>query len=199
MKLSEDDVMFDESSDNHEKSRMSIFTSRELSMIAILSALGGAFSILLGYAGNFLTSIPLLPFGSTQFFSGLHVFWIVLASVMVNKKGVGTLTGVLKGLVESALVSFHGFIALPISALEGAVLDLCLMIFGRDKTVSICLAAGFSSASNVLILQALVLPKSFAPFLTFMYLASFISGFTWAGLLLKRIVDLVKKHASAKV
>jgi ABC-type thiamin/hydroxymethylpyrimidine transport system permease subunit len=100
-------------------------------MIAILSALGGAFSILLG---NFLTSIPLLPFGSAQFFSGLHVFWIALASVMVNKKGVGTLTGVLKGLVESALVSFHGFIALPISALEGAVLDLCLMIFGRDKT-----------------------------------------------------------------
>jgi ABC-type thiamin/hydroxymethylpyrimidine transport system permease subunit len=191
--------MFDESRDHYEKSRVSVFTSRELSIIAVFSALGGAFSILLGYAGNFLTSIPLLPFGAGQVFSGLHVFWIALASVIVNKKGAGALTGVLKGLVESALVSFHGIIALPISALEGIVLDLFLMIFGRDKTISICLAAGFSSASNVLILQALVLPEPLAPLLVFMYLASFISGFIWAGLFLEHIADFVGKHVSPKV
>jgi len=89
--------MFDRSSDYHEKSRVSFFTSRELSIIAVFSALGGAFSFPLGYAGNFLTSIPLIPFGAGQILSGLHVFWIALASVIVNKKGGGSHNGSSEG------------------------------------------------------------------------------------------------------
>ncbi len=170
------------------------FTSRELSLLAILSALGGVVSISVGYAGSFLASIPFLPFGAAQIFSGLHVFWLALAARMINRGGVGTLTGILKGLVESALISFHGFLALPISAVEGAVLDICFLVFKRDGKISNGVAAGFSSASNVLVLQALVLPELPPTALIFMYSASFLSGFIFAGLLSRKVMDYVRRH-----
>ena len=40
-----------------------MFTSRELSMIVVLSALGGAASVPIGHLGNLLKTIPGAPLG----------------------------------------------------------------------------------------------------------------------------------------
>ena len=50
--------MFDELNDS--KGIRGFFTSYELSLIAVLSALGGAVSILIGYVSGFLGSVPFL-------------------------------------------------------------------------------------------------------------------------------------------
>ena len=166
------------------------FTSRELSLIIIFSALGGAVSVPIGYAGNFLKTVPGIPFGSSQALSGLHVLWIVLAAVMVRKTGSGTMTGFLKGLVELFLFSYHGIFVLLISSVEGIIVDIVLIIARRTDTPSICLAGGLSSASNVSVIQFILVPSLPMPILAFMYLTSFLSGLVFSGYISKRILDI---------
>ena len=166
------------------------FTTRELSLIIILSSLGAAVSVPIGHAGNLLNSIPGVPFGSPQVLSGLHVIWLVLAATLVRKTGASTVTGVLKGLIELFLFSFHGIFVLFISAVEGIIVDAVFVITRRTQTPSLCLAAGLSSASNVAVLQLTVLPRLPLPILAFMYSISFISGVVFGGYVTKRVADI---------
>jgi len=172
------------------------FDSRELSLIVILSSLGGAASVPIGYLGDFLGAVPWLPLGSPQLLSGLHVLWIVLASVLVGKRGTGALTGVLKGLVEVFLFSFHSVFALLISALEGLVADAVLAVFRKDSTTAIYLSGGLSSASNVAVVQFLLMPHLPQQVLAFMYLASFVSGLLFSGFIGKRVLETVQENRS---
>jgi len=166
------------------------FTSHELSLIIIFSALGGALSVPIGHAGNLLKTIPGIPFGSSQALSGLHVLWLVLAATLVRKTGSGTITGVLKGLIELVLFSFHGIFVLLISTIEGMIVDTVFIISRRTNTPWIYLAGGLSSASNVAILQLLLLPRLPTVILAFMYLTSFVSGLVFGGYLSKRVLDV---------
>lgn len=166
------------------------FTTRELSLIIILSSLGAAVSVPIGHAGNLLNSIPGVPFGSPQVLSGLHVIWLVLAATLVRKTGASTVTGVLKGLIELFLFSFHGIFVLFISAVAGMIVDAVFVIARWPKTPSICLAAGLSSASNVAVLQLTVLPRLPSAVLAFMYSISFISGIVFGGYVTKRVADI---------
>lgn len=166
------------------------FTSRELSLTIILSALGGVFSVPIGHAGNLLKTIPGIPFGSSQALSGLHVIWLVLSAALVRKTGSGTVTGVLKGLIELTLFSFHGIFVLLISVVEGIIVDIVFVIARRTNTPTICLAGGLSSASNIIVLQLTILPSLPVPILAFMYLISFLSGLVFGGYLCKRVLDI---------
>ena len=117
-------------------SRDRFFSSRGLALIIVFSSLGAVVSVPVGHLGNFLKTIPVLPFGVGQFLAGVHVLWIVLAATLVGKKGSGTMTGILKGLVEMALVglilvlilsgmidlgrAYFAYIAIADAATEGA-------------------------------------------------------------------------------
>lgn len=148
-------------------------------------------SVPIGYAGNMLKAVPGLPVGSSQALSGLHVLWLILASVLVRKNGVGTITGIIKGLVEMCLFSYHGVFVLIMSAVEGLVVDIVLALLRRVNTLSLCLAGGLSSASNVSVTQFIIAPQ--IPFFVFafMYLASFFSGIFFAGYIGKRVLDII--------
>lgn len=168
-----------------------IFTSRELSLIIILSALGGASSVPIGHLGNFLKMLPGVPFGASQALSGLHVLWIVLAKLLVRKKWSGIMTGVLKGLVETFLFSFHGVFVLIISSIAGIIVDMIFTVINRVNNTSIYLASGLSSASNVVVIQFILFPGLHWTVYAFMYLLSFISGLVLAGYLCKRIFVII--------
>ena len=171
------------------------FTSRELSLIIILSSLGGAVSVPIGYAGNLLKTVPGIPIGSSQLLSGLHVLWLVLAAALVRKTGSGTMTGVLKGLVEAFLFSYHGVFVFIMSALEGLMVDLVFAVFGRKKPSSIYLVGGLSSASNVSVTQFIIAPQLPLFVFAFMYIASFISGLFFAGYLGKHVLDIISSSS----
>ena len=113
------------------------FMSRELSLLIIPSALGGAASVPIGHLGSFLKTVPGIPFGSSQTLSGLHVLWIVLSEVLVRKIGSGTMIGVLKCLVEAFLLSYHGIFVLLISSIEGVIVDVVLTVLKQVNTPSI--------------------------------------------------------------
>ncbi len=136
------------------------FMSRELSLLIIPSALGGAASVSIGHLGSFLKTVPGIPFGSSQTLSGLHVLWIVLSAVLVRKRGSGTMIGVLKCLVEAFLLSYHGIFVLLIPSIEGVIVNVVLTVLKQVNTPSICLAGGLSSASNVAVTQFILVPAS---------------------------------------
>jgi energy-coupling factor transport system substrate-specific component len=169
------------------------FESRELALIIILSSLGAVVSVPVGHAGNILKTVGLLA-GASQLLAGIHVLWLILASVLVEKRGAASMTGVLKGLVEMTLFSYHGILVLLISAVEGFVVEIALIALDKDDSKTICVASGLSSASNVAVLQFVaMLPLPWAIF-TSMYLASFVSGVVFAGLLGVRVIEGVSRN-----
>ncbi len=157
--------------------------TRKLATIALLSALGGLSSLLVGFVGNFLSFLPLGGFISGQLLSGFHVYWLVLAAAIVNKRGAATFAGVLKGAVEMLLPNHLGPFVFVLSLVEGLAVDAVLTTFGRFGFRSFLLAAGISSASNVLVLQVILFPNLPSPVLVGMYLASCVSGIVFGGYL----------------
>ena len=153
-----------------------MFKTRELALIIILSALGGAVSVPLSYAGNLLNAVPILPFGSPQILSGIHVLWLLLAKLLTRKTSAATLTGAVKGLVELSLFSFHGVQVLPISIVEGIAVDLVLSAPGRPSSARVAVAGGLSASSNVLVLWLLLLQGLSPLVIVFMWLLSLVSG-----------------------
>ena len=175
-------------------SRRRLFSSRELALVIILSSLGAVVSVPVGHAGNFLKAIAGMPPGASQLLAGIHVLWLILAAVLVERRGAATMTGLLKGLVEMTLFSYHGILVLLISAVEGFVVDIVLLPLNKNDVKSICIASALSSASNVAVLQfVMMLPLPVAVFAS-MYLASFVSGFMFAGYLGKRVIDIISQN-----
>jgi ABC-type thiamin/hydroxymethylpyrimidine transport system permease subunit len=120
--------------------------------------------------------MPILPFGSPQILSGIHILWFLLARLLTRKNGSATFAGAVKGFVELSLFSFHGIQVLPISIVEGIVVDLVLSIPGRTSLAKVALAGGLSASSNVLVLW-LLLFQSLSPLvIAFMWLLSLVSG-----------------------
>jgi ABC-type thiamin/hydroxymethylpyrimidine transport system permease subunit len=171
--------------------RRRFFASRELSLIIVLSALGGGVSVPLGYAGSALNALPFVPFGTPQLLSGVHILWIMLAGSLVPTAGASTLTGVLKGLVELTFFSQHNILVLLISSAEGFVMEAGLLLLGRRR-LSPYVAGGLSSSSNVLVLQLTFLRGFPLPILAFMYVASFLSGAFFAGYLGGRALKIAE-------
>lgn len=153
-----------------------MFKTRDIALIIFLSALGGAVSVPLGYAGNLLNAVPILPFGSPQILSGIHVLWLLLARLLTRKPGAATFAGAVKGLVELSLFSSHGVQVLPISIIEGIVVDLVLSVPGRVSSARVAVAGGLSASSNVLVLWLLLLQGLSPLVIGFMLLLSLVSG-----------------------
>jgi len=132
------------------------FSTKDLVTVALLSALGGILSAYVGYLGNMVNHIFGVPFGAGQFLAGLHVLWIVLALGITKKKGVGTMTGVLKGVIELFMGSTHGIVIVIVSAVQGLLADVFLFsdrAKAERTVVPYATAAGISAASNVIVFQ----------------------------------------------
>ena len=159
-----------------------------------MSAVGGVSSMAIGWGGTVLALTPLGPIAG-QAFAGLHVFWIVLAAVLVKNRGAATATGALKGIVEMMLPNHLSVLVLFMSLLEGAVVDLAFLPLRRPKPFAILLASGISSASNLIVLQSFhLLPSDLSmPVYVAMYCASFASGLVLGGYLSVKSLGAVKQ------
>ena len=171
-----------------------MFSTRDLALIAIMSALGGVVSVPIGWAGNLLRAVPAIPFGTGQILSGVHVLWIILAGLLVKHRGAAVTTGALKGLVELSLFSFHGATILPIAIFEGLIAETAFLILGRDAGARSFLAGGLSASSNVILLWILVFPNLPWEVIAFMWVLSFASGATVAGYLGSRVSKIMEKR-----
>ena len=151
------------------------YNSKELSTIIIFSSLGAILSVPIGHIGNYLKTIPLLPLGTGQILAGLHLIMITLTALRLNKFGAATLTGLIKGLVEAVLFSFHGLPVIAMSGIQGIIIDTSLHFFGYNSRGTI-IGCGVSALSNVLFIQFIIrLPFPISVY-ALMYTLSFTSG-----------------------
>ena len=86
------------------------------------------------------------------------------------------MASILKGLVEMSCFSFHGIQILPISIVEGAVVDIVLGLTGRKGALRVALMGGFSASSNILVLRLLLLQNVPPLVIGLIFLLSFVSG-----------------------
>lgn len=158
------------------------FGTRDLVTIAVLSALGGALSTFIGYLGLLLNTAIGTPFGAGQFLSGLHVFWLVLATGLIRKTGAATATGLLKGFVELFTGSTHGIIVVLVSLIQGLLIDIGFYVIGqRDSLLLQSIIGGFASASNVIIFQLFFFSGAPLIFLALLVILAFSSGIIFSG------------------
>lgn len=160
---------------------------KELPIILVLGALGGLTSIFVGYASRLLSSLAVFSFVVPQLLAGFHVFWLVLAAIIVNMKGSATMTGALKGLIEASLFSHIGIFSFLVSFIEGFFVDFILTILKKNKAISVYLAGGFSSASNLLVIQLFFLPPLPTLVYAAAYFVSFLSGLVFGSYLATRV------------
>lgn len=153
-----------------------MFKTREIALIIILSAAGGAMSVPLGYLGNALKAMPILPFGIGQVLSGVHILWLLLVRLLTGKTGSATFAGAVKGLVELSLFSFHSVQILPISLAEGILVDVIMSVPGKASRLKTTVAGGLSASSNVLVLWLLLLQSLSMYVIVFMWLLALVSG-----------------------
>ena len=172
------------------------YGTRQLSIIVVFSALGAVLSVPIGYIGNYMKTVPALPFGVGQALSGLHLMTVVLTALIVRRKGTATMTATVKGLVEAALFSFHGLPVILISAAQGLIIDATLHVSG-ESPLMLSLGCGLAAASNVAF-QQFVLLLPFPPeAIAFMYVAAFISGALLGGFFTERLYLMVKARIPA--
>jgi ABC-type thiamin/hydroxymethylpyrimidine transport system permease subunit len=164
---------------------------RNLGVLIVLSSLGGITSVLVGYSAQLLSPITLSPFVTPQLMSGFHVFWLILAALMVPRLGSATTVGALKGLIEVSFISHLGPFSFLVSFLEGAVADLVFAFLKRGHKVTAYAAGGLSSASNLLVVQIFFLPPLPLIVYALAYCAAFLSGVLFAGYLATRVLKVV--------
>ena len=162
------------------------FSTRDLLMMAALAALGGVTSTYVSAAGRIVQSFVGIP-GAMQWAAGLHVLWLTLAVGLTGKQGAGTVTGVLKGMVELLSGNPHGLLVVLVDVVAGILVDVGFLPF-REKghMPGYLLAGGLASLSNVIIFQLFaVLPADILSYGAILLLSAVagLSGVVFAGFL----------------
>ncbi len=177
------------------------FSTRDLLMMAALAALGGVVSTYVNAVGDFFQSI--LGFaGTTQWAAGLHVLWLTLAVGLTGKQGAGTVTGILKGVVELLSGNTHGLLVVLVDVVAGLLVDLGFLPFrDKDALPAYALAGGLASASNVLVFQFFAsLPADVLAYgaIALVGGVAFFSGVLFAGLLGRLLINTLRRAGVVK-
>ena len=183
------------------KDKRYYFTTRDLLMMAALSALGGITSTYLNAIGNVVRSIVGVA-GTTQWAAGLHVLWLTLAMGLVGKTGTGTLTGILKGVVELLSGNTHGLLVLLIDVVAGVLVDVGFAPFRRkDRLAAYLIAGGLASASNVAVFQLYAaLPADILAYGAIVLVSGIaaLSGVVFAGFLSWTLLNTLRRAGAVR-
>jgi energy-coupling factor transport system substrate-specific component len=172
------------------------FMTRDLLLMAALAALGGVAGTYINALGDAFQAT--LGFaGTTQWAAGLHVLWLTLAVGLTGKQGAGTLTGLLKGVVELLTGNTHGLLVLLVDVVAGLLVDLSFLPFRKkDSLPAFALAGGLASASNVFVFQLFAtLPADTLAYGVMLLVAgvAFVSGVLFAGLLGYALLNALRR------
>ena len=167
------------------------FDVRDLVLIALLAAVGGVLSTYVGYLGNLINRLFGVPFGAGQLIAGVHVLWALLARAIIRKFGSGTLTGLIKGLVEFLSGGTHGIVIVLVSVIEGLFIDVGMSMSSRRSVGVMMLSGAVASATNVFVFQAIYFANIPLVLLLGMASLALVSGAFFGGYLAWDLHDLL--------
>lgn len=183
------------------KQKRYYFSTRDLLMMAALAALGGVTGTYVNTIGDFFQSILGIA-GTTQWAAGLHVLWLVLAVGLTGKQGAGTITGLLKGVVELLSGNTHGLLVLLVDVVAGLLVDLGFAPFrDKDSLPAYSLAGGLAAASNVFVFQLFAaLPADTLAYGALLVVAGVaaLSGALLAGFLGRLLLNALRRAGVVK-
>ncbi|MEA1993037.1 MAG: ECF transporter S component [Euryarchaeota archaeon] len=168
------------------------FKTRDLVVIAVISALGGVSSTYIGYLGNLVNRFLGVPFGAGQFLAGLHIFWITLGYGLTKKRGTGTMIGVLKAFVELFSGGKLGIFVLVLSGVQGLTVDLVFLLMGKRRFIPYLIAGGVATGINVIIFQLFFAPYNAATLFLLIASISFFSGIAFAGYFSYSVLEILE-------
>lgn len=168
------------------------FDLRDLVLIALLSAVGGVLSTYIGYLGNLINRLFGVPFGAGQLIAGVHVLWPLLARAIIRRFGSGTMTGLIKGLVEFLSGGTHGIVIVLVSVIEGLFIDVGMSMSSRRSLSVMMLSGAVASATNVFVLQAIYFANIPLTLLLGMASLALVSGAFFGGYLAWDLHDLLR-------
>lgn len=158
------------------------FRTKDLVTIAFLGCLGAILSTYLGYVGSMLGTATGIPYAS-QLLTGIHVFWITLSILIVDKKGTALVAAILDTFVEFLMGSHLGIWVLPIGLLQGLLIELGYLALRRwSRLGGVMVGGAFAAISHIVIMQ--VMFHRFGPKVLFgsVAIVAFFSGMFWAGI-----------------
>ncbi len=106
------------------------YTTRDILIIAVLSAIGGVAKIFI--AQGFVLVAAFGPYGSA-IWSALFFIWPIIAAFIVRKPGAATISMVLGGVIELLAGSPIGVVVLYSNFVQGLAADLAFMIWRYKK------------------------------------------------------------------
>ena len=171
--------------------RRHYFSTRNLVTIALLGGLGAALSTYVGYMARAFGSAIGLPFGG-QMLTGLHVFWLILALALVDRKGAGLLTAILDNAVQFMMGSHLGVFVLPVGLLQGIFAELGYWPLKRySRWLAFMVAGGASAWSNLLVIHFAFNMFGTRSLFRIVSVCAFASGVVFAGLLALAVVKIL--------
>ncbi|MCL1826500.1 MAG: ECF transporter S component [Candidatus Cloacimonetes bacterium] len=129
----------------------------DLVVIAVFCAIGLAIKPILNPVFHTFTTALRIPGGSLS--GGFLLMWMVLARVIVNKRGVALLFGVAQGLVVMMLGSFgsHGAFTLITYGLPGLVVEVFALFLRGETLLVFCVYTIFANLTGVMIVSLVVM------------------------------------------
>jgi len=189
-------------SEENKSTQLRHFTTRDLLIMAVLAALGGVTSTYINAVNDAVHAALGTP-GASQWAAGFHVLWIVLSMGILRKLGAGTITGILKGVVELMSGNSHGVIILLVDLVAGLLVDFGFFIFSQKKRLlPYIVAGGLATASNVLVFQIFAtLPQNILGMtaIILLFFVALFSGLIFAGILPYLLVNTLSKAGVVKI
>jgi len=133
-----------------------------------------------------------IPMGG-QLLSGMHIFWLVLVLVLVDKKGSGLLAAVLDNVVQFLLGSHLGIYVIPVGIMQGIFAELGYWPLKKYRTVAIVIAGGLSSWANLLVMQFLLNMFGNVYIFGTVSIFAFVSGMILGGCLTIGVVQILQE------
>ena len=132
------------------------YTTQDLIIIAIISALGLAAKPIVTPIVHIISAPLLIPGGSLA--GGFYMLWLALITVLIPKRGAAFITAFIQGIVTLIIGHFghHGVMSIIIYTAPGISVELLALLFRNKRSLTaqtvICSGANLTGAILVALL-----------------------------------------------